>query len=75
VEALAAAAMRQGAAVLQVGGARTAGAVRLASIAGHPALEPITQIQSFYRLADGLARARGFDPDHPSHLAKVTETI
>ena len=70
-----AAARRQGAAVIQVGGSQTAGVVSLPSVAGHPALEPITQIQSFYRLADGLARARGFDPDHPLHLAKVTETI
>jgi glucosamine--fructose-6-phosphate aminotransferase (isomerizing) len=75
VEALAAAASRQGAAVIQVGGSQTAGVVRLPSVAGHPALEPIIQIQSFYRLADDLARARGFDPDHPSHLAKITETI
>ena len=37
-------------------------------------LEPILQIQSFYRAADSLARARGLDPDHPPHLAKVTET-
>jgi glucosamine--fructose-6-phosphate aminotransferase (isomerizing) len=75
VEALADAAGRQGATVIQVGGSKATGALRLASITGHPALEPIMQIQSFYRLADGLARARGFDPDRPSHLAKVTETI
>jgi len=66
---------RQGAPVIQVGGGTTAGVIRLPSAAAHPALEPIGQIQSFYRLADRLARARGFDPDRPSHLAKVTETI
>jgi glucosamine--fructose-6-phosphate aminotransferase (isomerizing) len=41
----------------------------------HAALQPVALIQSFYRLAEGLARARGFDPDHPPHLRKVTETL
>jgi glucosamine--fructose-6-phosphate aminotransferase (isomerizing) len=40
----------------------------------HPFLQPIATVQSFYRLADAVARARGHDPDHPSHLRKVTET-
>jgi glucosamine--fructose-6-phosphate aminotransferase (isomerizing) len=40
----------------------------------HPALVPIAQIQSFYRLAATLSIARGFDPDRPPHLNKVTET-
>jgi glucosamine--fructose-6-phosphate aminotransferase (isomerizing) len=31
-------------------------------------------VQSFYPLAETLARARGRDPDHPPHLMKVTET-
>ena len=31
-------------------------------------------IQSFYRLANALAIARGYDPDRPPHLRKVTET-
>ena len=39
-----------------------------------PLLEPILQIQSFYRAANALAVARGLDPDRPPHLAKVTET-
>lgn len=40
-----------------------------------PALEPILQIQSFYRLVVNLAVARGHDPDTPPHLSKVTETL
>lgn len=75
VEAASAAFVRQGASVIQVGGRGGAGVLHLASTLAHPALEPIGQIQSFYRLADALAQARGFDPDRPSHLAKVTETI
>ena len=75
VEAAVAAFARQGAPVIQVGGAAVAGVTPLPSVAAHPALEPIGQIQSFYRMADDLARARGFDPDRPSHLAKITETL
>jgi glucosamine--fructose-6-phosphate aminotransferase (isomerizing) len=36
---------------------------------------PILAIQSFYRAVNALAIARGRDPDHPPHLAKVTETV
>jgi len=32
-------------------------------------------IQSFYRMATALAFARGFNPDSPPHLNKVTETL
>ncbi|HEY7610527.1 MAG TPA: SIS domain-containing protein [Alphaproteobacteria bacterium] len=36
---------------------------------------PVALIQSFYPLADAIARARGRDPDRPPHLSKVTETL
>jgi glucosamine--fructose-6-phosphate aminotransferase (isomerizing) len=75
VEAAAAAFASKGAPVIKVGGARASGVIKLPAVKGHPALEPIGQIQSFYRLADTVARARGHDPDRPSHLAKITETI
>jgi glucosamine--fructose-6-phosphate aminotransferase (isomerizing) len=32
-------------------------------------------VQSFYRLVNAVAVARGFDPDRPPHLRKVTETL
>ncbi len=41
----------------------------------HPAIEPMLMIQSFYRMAEVLSRARGYDPDAPSHLKKVTRTL
>jgi glucosamine--fructose-6-phosphate aminotransferase (isomerizing) len=75
VEALVAAFAGRGAPAIQVGGGGRAGVIGLPAAAGHPALAPIGQIQSFYRLADELARARGFDPDRPLHLAKITETL
>ena len=49
--------------------------IRLPSLKAHPALQPLLQVQSFYRLANALAIARGRDPDRPPHLAKVTETV
>lgn len=58
-----------------VAGAAPAGAVGLPTVGHHPALEPMLQIQSFYRAAVSLSVARGFDPDRPPHLAKVTETV
>jgi glucosamine--fructose-6-phosphate aminotransferase (isomerizing) len=41
----------------------------------HPACTPLLTIQSFYRAANALSLRRGFNPDMPPHLRKVTETI
>ena len=41
----------------------------------HPACTPLLTIQSFYRAANALSLRRGFNPDVPPHLRKVTETI
>jgi len=43
--------------------------------APHPACAPLLQVQAFYRMANALSLARGFDPDTPPHLRKVTETL
>jgi glutamine---fructose-6-phosphate transaminase (isomerizing) len=37
-------------------------------------LDPIAAIQSFYPMVEALARERGFNPDQPKFLAKVTKT-
>lgn len=50
-------------------------ALTLPTVAADPALEPMLMIQSFYRMAAALAFARGFNPDKPPHLNKVTETL
>jgi glucosamine--fructose-6-phosphate aminotransferase (isomerizing) len=50
-------------------------ALSLPTIAANPAIEPILMVESFYRLATALAFARGFNPDKPPHLNKVTETL
>lgn len=74
VEQSAAALAEQGARVFLAGGKAT-GATVLPTIGACPLLEPILQIQSFYRAANALALARGLDPDSPPHLAKVTRTL
>ncbi len=52
------------------------GAGVLPVAAGLPALcTPLLIIQSFYRAASELALRRGFNPDVPPHLNKVTETV
>ncbi|MGK6320476.1 SIS domain-containing protein [Sphingomonas sp. DT-204] len=58
-----------------VSGGEVAGAIQLPHVDAHPAIEPMLQIQAFYRAANALSLRRGFDPDHPPRLAKVTETI
>jgi glucosamine--fructose-6-phosphate aminotransferase (isomerizing) len=44
------------------------------SPSGHPLLDPLVMLLSFYALAEQVARRRGLDPDRPSRLRKVTET-
>jgi glucosamine--fructose-6-phosphate aminotransferase (isomerizing) len=73
VQDTAAALLERGARVF-LAGAGAAGATRLPTVRCMPLLEPILQIQSFYRAADALAVRRGLDPDRPPHLAKITET-
>jgi glucosamine--fructose-6-phosphate aminotransferase (isomerizing) len=40
---------------------------------GHPLTDPLALIVSFYAMIEGVAVARGLDPDMPRHR-KVTET-
>ncbi|MCJ2184968.1 SIS domain-containing protein [Novosphingobium sp. 1949] len=65
---------QRGAAVRVLDALSTVAGDSLAKLAGHPALEPILMIQAFYPEANALSLARGFDPDSPAHLRKVTET-
>ena len=41
----------------------------------HPLLAPVALVVSFYVMVESLARRRGFEPDVPPHLRKVTETL
>lgn len=64
----------RGARVLLAAPPGTPDAVLPLAVAGHEDLDPIPLVQSFYRMVETLARARGLDPDRPRHLAKVTRT-
>jgi glucosamine--fructose-6-phosphate aminotransferase (isomerizing) len=74
IQALAAEFGARGARVLLAGG-EALRAMTLPSVTAHPVIEPLLRIQSFYRAAEALARARGLDPDRPPNLQKVTETV
>nr|WP_286829651.1 SIS domain-containing protein [Kordiimonas sp. UBA4487] len=63
-------------AVVMTAGAGLEGGISLPVVRGaHAFVEPILMIQSFYRMANGLSVARGYHPDEPPHLNKVTETV
>ncbi|MBL8518749.1 MAG: SIS domain-containing protein [Betaproteobacteria bacterium] len=64
----------RGANVLLAAPAGTPGATLPLITTAEEDLDPITAIQSFYPMVEALSRARGFDPDKPRHLAKVTRT-
>jgi len=63
----------QGASVMMAGGG-DADSLPVPS-APHPTLAPILQIQAFYRMANALACDRGYNPDQPRHVQKVTHTV
>jgi glucosamine--fructose-6-phosphate aminotransferase (isomerizing) len=79
VEALGLELARRGVPVMIAGAAmsdaRGAGAIILPSVDAPPEIGPILLVQSAYRLIATLAMRRGFDPDRPPHLCKVTETV
>lgn len=57
-------------------GASAKGATLLPSVPDlHPLVAPLVLATAFYNFVEGLARRRGFDPDTPPHLRKVTETV
>ena len=41
----------------------------------HPACDPVLMLVPAYRAIERVARERGFDPDNPPHLKKVTYTL
>ncbi|MFL5237061.1 MAG: SIS domain-containing protein, partial [Rhizomicrobium sp.] len=41
----------------------------------HPICDAVAMLLPAYRAIEAAARARGFDPDNPPHLSKVTRTL
>ena len=74
VEALGSELARRGVPVL-IAGAQVDGAIVLPTLDSGAEIAPILRVQSAYRLIATLAIRRGFDPDRPAHLRKVTETV
>ena len=74
VETLAAELAGRGAQIL-LAGAKAPQATVLPTDSAHPAIQPMLIIQSFYGMINALSIARGYDPDRPPHLRKVTETV
>ena len=60
---------------IMIAGAPADGAIVLPTVLATAEIAPILLVQSAYRLIAALAVRRGFDPDHPPHLRKVTETV
>jgi glucosamine--fructose-6-phosphate aminotransferase (isomerizing) len=78
IEALSLELARRGVPVLIAGAEESvtaAGAIMLPTLDVAAQVAPILLVQSAYRLIATLAVRRGFDPDHPAHLLKVTETV
>jgi glucosamine--fructose-6-phosphate aminotransferase (isomerizing) len=75
VEALSLELARRGVPVMIAGGEGGSGAILLPTAPALPEIAPLLLVQSAYRLIATLALRRGFDPDHPAHLRKVTETM
>jgi glucosamine--fructose-6-phosphate aminotransferase (isomerizing) len=42
---------------------------------GHPVFDPVLMLIPAYRAIEAAARSRGFDPDNPPYLSKVTRTL
>jgi len=42
---------------------------------GHPVCDPVAMLVPAYLAIEAVARRRGFDPDNPPHLSKVTHTL
>jgi glucosamine--fructose-6-phosphate aminotransferase (isomerizing) len=74
IDALVDIATAEGCRVFVAGMAR-AGATPLPVVDAPAIVQPLLQIQSFYRAAEALARRRGLDPDRPPLLRKVTVTL
>lgn len=74
VDELAQIAAAQGCVVFVVGG-HAENTVNLPMIEAPILMEPLLQIQAFYKAANTLSLRRGYNPDSPPMLKKVTVTI
>jgi len=64
-----------GASLASVEPLRSAGATVLPTLEVRAEIAPILLVQSAYHVIATLSVRRGFDPDRPAHLRKITETV
>jgi glucosamine--fructose-6-phosphate aminotransferase (isomerizing) len=57
------------------GASTSSGAHVLPGIECAAEIGPILAVQSAYRMIASLSVRRGFDPDRPTSLSKITETV
>jgi len=74
-EALANELAARGVPVFIAGSAAASGAHVLPAIDCPAELGPVLAVQSAYRMIAALSVRRGFDPDRPASLSKITETL
>jgi glucosamine--fructose-6-phosphate aminotransferase (isomerizing) len=60
---------------IMLAGSKVPRALNLPTLPASPVLQPLLMVQSFYRMVNALALARGLNPDRPPYLNKVTETV
>lgn len=65
----------QGAQVFMAGSPLDGAVTLPTASSGHSTVDALVRIASFYGFVEQLSRRRGFDPDKPPHLRKVTETV
>jgi glucosamine--fructose-6-phosphate aminotransferase (isomerizing) len=75
LEALANELVARGIPVFVAGVTGATGAHILPSIECAPEIGPILAVQTAYRMIASLSIRRGFDPDRPASLSKITETV
>lgn len=74
LEALAVELIERGIPLVTVG-LRFDGGLRLPTPDAPAVIQPMLEIQSFYRMVNSLSLRLGRDPDHPPHLSKITATV
>lgn len=65
----------KGAGIFVTGGGAAGAASLPFAPTGHPLTDPLSLIVSFYGFVEGFSRSRGYNPDQPRNLKKVTETV
>ncbi|MEN3398919.1 SIS domain-containing protein [Brucella melitensis] len=64
-----------GASIVTLSDAQTPGFRLPSASTGSPHLDPLVSLINYYRVIEAVTRRKGFDPDKPRNLNKVTVTV